>query len=74
MTDPRVQHHIEDGGQEWVSLSDASISAEGFSVATSRHRHHLKPLPIRVEEVEGPGTHTISFQDFQAPGPVQGIL
>ena len=24
--------------------------------------------------MEGPGTHTISFQDLQAPGPVQVIM
>ena len=49
--DHRVYHHIEDGGQQWVALFDASLSAEGFSVVTSRLRHHIKPLPIPAEEV-----------------------
>ena len=31
-------------------------------------------LPILVEEAEGPGPHTISLQDVQAPVPVKGII
>ena len=47
-----VHHHIEDGGRQWVTLGDASIYAEGFSVLPTRLRHHLQPLPIPVKEAE----------------------
>ena len=70
----RVHHHIEYGRRQWVALSDASLSVEGLSVLPSRLCHHLKPLPIPVEEAEGTGPHAKSLQDSQAPGPIQGIV
>ena len=47
---------------------------EGLSQVPPHPRHHLEPLPVPAEEVEGPGTHAISLQDLQAPGPVQGVV
>ena len=34
----------------------------------------MKSRPVTVEESEVPGTHDISLQDLQAPGPVQVIV
>ena len=71
---PLHPHHIEYGGRQWVDLSHASLSAEGFSVVPPQPCYHLKSLPIPAQKKEGPGTHAIFPQDFQAPGPVQGIV
>ena len=73
MADHRFHHHIEDGGQQWVALSDASLSAEGLYVVPYLLYHHLQPISIPAEEAEGPGPHAISLQDVQATGPVQDI-
>ena len=70
----RFHHHIEDGGQHWVALDDAYLSAEGFSVLPSCLCHHLQPIPVPVEEVNGPRPNAISLQDIQALGPVQVIV
>ena len=74
VVDHHIHHHIEDGGRQWFTLSDASLSAEGLSVVPSCPCHHLKPLPILEEEEAGPGPHYISLQDVHEPGPVQCIV
>ena len=74
VVDHRVHHHIEYGGRQYITLFDASLSSEGFSIVPSCPCHHLNPLPIPAEEAEGPGPHTIYLQDVQAPVPVQGIV
>ena len=71
VADHHIHCHIEDCGRQWVALSNASLSAEAFSVLTSRLHHHLQTLPIPMEEAEGPGPHTIFLQDFHSPGPFQ---
>ena len=74
VADHHFHHHIEDGGQKWISLFHASFSTEGFSVLPYCLHHHLNPIPIPAEEAEGPGPHAISLQDVQEPGPVKGII
>ena len=74
MADHRFHHHIEDGGQQWVALSYASLSAEGLYVVPYLLYHHLQPISIPAEEAEGPGPHAISLPYVQAPEPVQGIV
>ena len=74
VSDHRVHNHIENGGRQWVSLSNESLYAEGLSVLPSCPHHQLQPLPIPAEEAEGPAPHAISLQDIQLPGPVQGIV
>ena len=74
MADHYFHHHIEDGGLLWITLCDASLSAEGFSVVPSCPGHHIYLIPIPAREAEVPGTHAIYLRDVHAPGPVQGIV
>ena len=69
----RIYNHIENGGWQCVSLSNPSLSAEGCSLLPSRSRHHLQPCPILLQEAKVPRFHTITLQDTQALGPIQGI-
>ena len=73
MAKHRFHHHIEYGGRQWISLGDASISAERFSVVTSRQRHNIQPIPIPTEEAEEPRPHAIYLKDIQETEPVQCI-
>ena len=69
-----IHHRVENGGGYQVYLRHAPISFERQPVISSRLRHHPQPTPVCPEEPECSGSHTVSLQDFETHGPVQGVM
>ena len=74
MANHHVYYNIENCGRQWIALVHPYFSTEVCTVVPSRPRHHTQPRPIQLEELKGRGTHAITLQYTQAPGPVQRII
>ena len=69
-----IHHHIEYGGGERISLCYSTLSPKLLPVVSARHCYHRQPPLICLEEPMGPGAHTVTFQDIQAPEPIQCVI
>ena len=69
-----IHHHSKYGGRERVSLRHYTRSLKRCPVVSARPFYHRQMHPMCLEEPMGPGDHAVTFQDIQAPGPLQVTL
>ena len=69
-----IHHHIEYGRRERIYVRHYMSFLKRRHVLAARPCHHHQPPPIRMEEPTGLGAHAVTFQDLQAPEPVQGAI
>ena len=51
-----------------------ATSLEVGAIIPPRLRHHCEPAPVRPENPDHPGSHTVSHQDIETPVPVYGVV
>ena len=74
MADDGVHDPIESRGVHRVSLVNSVLSLEGRSIITSGTEHHGKTDPVRLENLECPGSDPVRHENFEAPVPIKGFL
>ena len=69
-----INQHVEDGGGQRVPLRPPPEAMELRPVAPPRLHDHPQPTPVCPEDPESLRHHSVALQDFQASGPVQGVI
>ena len=70
-----VHSNVENIGGQSSTLHQPTVALEGGGgELASILRHNMHPIPVYPQELEHPGTHSVSHQDIKATVPIQGVL
>jgi hypothetical protein len=57
----------------WTALGHSAASFEGRAVVSRRPTHHNGIVPVAADQSEHPRSHTVAFQEHDAPLPIHSI-